>query len=748
MPPPGAGLPEQNQSSFTAAVADSTLSEALLTLRKRRWILVAGVLLGLLLGVYRAVTRAKIYEAAGRIQVRAGASNEYKISSVLSSMNDDTSKKMLTEIEILKSDTLLLKVARDLDLANNPDFLLNSKEPQQHVSLDTPTVRQKTLHQLQSNLLVTLIPKTDIIRISYPCSNGKLSADIVNQVISDYVNRSFVTRYESQQRVSKWLAGTLDGLKRDVEQSQQQMMDSERRLGILAFDPTHSLISTSLEDLSKATGEAKMARITAESRYRALHEMDPNAIEGSSASAPGTMMSALNSLRVQLATLKSNYALMVAGTLGPNNSQAVAARAQIDELTKEIETEQNRLLLQAKENYTITKETENQTTAVLEAQKSDAYKLRDDLVEYTVRKREFDANRTLYDSLQERLHTASVEAGLEALEIDVVDQAIPPATPDMKPLSTIFLTSLAFGVIGGIVVAFLLDSLDTGMTSIAEVESVTQLPSLAIVPRGRRTPAEQSGTLTTAQRNLAILTQPKSQFAEAFRSLRTSLLLSSTGHPPKLIVLTSATPSEGKTTTSTNLAAILAQQESRVLLIDGDLRRPNVHHRLGMNGKAGLTTVLTGATKLEDAVQSIPELPNLDVLPSGPIPPFPAEMLSSEAMKDLVKHCLEIYDYVLIDSPPVLSVTDGVILARMADAVVFVIRHGKSSKHVVRRARDLLIRSGASIAGIVLNAVDMNSPDYYGYYGYSGYSYSSVDSDSWESQPEADAGTKKTGKGE
>jgi capsular exopolysaccharide synthesis family protein len=152
-----------------------------------------------------------------------------------------------------------------------------------------------------------------------------------------------------------------------------------------------------------------------------------------------------------------------------------------------------------------------------------------------------------------------------------------------------------------------------------------------------------------------------------------------------------------------------------------------------LNGKIGLTTVLTGATKLEETVQRVPEIPNLDILPSGPVPPFPTEMLSSGAMDAILRRCGEIYDYVVIDSPPILSVTDGVILARQADAVVLVVRHGKSSKHVVRRARDILLRSGAGITGIVLNAVDLNSPEYYGYYGYSGYSYSSVDSESWES---------------
>jgi succinoglycan biosynthesis transport protein ExoP len=743
--PPGAGIPEKYQTAFSSTVTDTTLSEALITLRKRRWVLIVAGLLGLLYGIYKAESQPQLFEAYGRIQVRTGSSNEYRVSAV-QGYGGDTSSKMLTEIEILKSDSLMLKVAREMDLSNSATFL-ERKEPIPHTSLDDARVRQDIVHRLQSNLHVSLVPKTDIIRISYSSLSAKLSADIVNKVIAAYIQRSYETRFESAQHVSQWLSSTLDDLKQQVETSQEQMMDMERRLGILGFDPAHNQISTSLDDLSKAAGTAKLARIIAESRYRILNGMDPNTIEGSIETTPGTAPGELTGLRTQIATARASYAQLEA-TLGPNHPQSKAAKAQIDELAKEIDTEQNRLLLQAKENYVIAEANEDKTTAALESEKTDAYKLRDDLVEYTLRKREFEANRTLYDSLRERLRTAGVQAGLESLEIDVVDQALPPASPLLRPQSTIILSTLIFSLLGGIIVAFVMESLDTGMRSIAEIESITELPSLAIVPRGRRTSAEQASTLTTAQRNIGVLTQPKSQFAEAFRSLRTSLLLSTTGHPPKVIVLTSATPSEGKTTAASNLAAILAQRDTRVLLIDGDLRRPNIHHRFGMTGKVGLTTVLTGATTLDETVQVVPEIPNLDILPSGPIPPFPAEMLSSEAMGSLLMRCREIYSYVVIDSPPILSVTDGVVLARQADAVVLVVRHGKSSKHVVRRARDLLLRSGAPITGIVLNAVDLNSPEYYGYYGYSGYSYSSVDSESWESHPASEEEKQKAGRAE
>lgn len=721
--------------------SDTTLSDAILTLRKRRWVLVIAGLLGLVYGVYRALSQPKLYEAYGRIEVRSGSSNEYRVSAV-TGYGSDTANKLLTEVTILSSDTLMLSVARQMNLNNNPDFL-EEKGPIPHTSLDDPATRQDTIERLQAGLGIQLVPKTDIIRISYAALNPKLATDIVNTVIASYMQRSYETRFRSTQRVSQWLSGTLDDLKQQVETSQEQVMDLQRKLGILGFDPNHNQISSSLEDLSRAQGASRLARIVAESRYRILAGMDPDTMEGSIETTPGTAPSELNSLRAQVAVARANYAQITAqGGLGPNHPQAKALKAQIDELTREIGAEQNRLLIQAKQNYVAARANEDQTTAALESQKADAYKLRDDLVEYTIRQREFETNRTLYEGLSQRLRTAGVQAGLESLEIDIVDQALLPASPLQQSQSTLIITTIVFSLLGGIVVAFLLESLDTGLRSISEIEAVTDLPSLAVIPRARRSSADQASHLTTAQRNIGLLTQPKSQFAEAFRSLRTALMLSMVGQPPKRILFTSATPSEGKTTVATNLACVLAQGGERVLIIDADLRRPNVHHRFGLNGRVGLTTLLTGATSFEESLQKVPEIPNLDVLPSGPVPPLPTEMLSSEAMHALLAKCSDLYTHVVIDSPPILSVTDGVILARDADAVVLVVRHGKSSKQIVRRARDLLIRSGAPITGVVLNAVDLRSPEYYGYYGYSSYAYASMDSGSWESS-KAD-GEKKT----
>ncbi len=731
------GFPDFNwrDSAPREVKGDTTLADSLLVIRKRKWLILAFCAAGILHGYYKASTQPRMYEAYGNIEIRSGAASEYRVNAA--PLAEDT-YDIPTQTAILKSDSLLLTVARDLDLPNDPDFTGDPHAP--HVSLDDPGARQAALSTLQGALEIAPIPKTDIVRITCRTLNPRLSADIVNKLVKEYIQRSFQSRYDATKLVSNWLSNQLGDLKQQVETSQAQMIDMGKRLGVLGFDTSHNEITTSIDDLTRAAGQAQINRIMVESRFRALNGMDPSALDGSIGNLTGNAGSSsqnLNSLRGQLDTLKAQLAASDT-TAGPNLPREKALHAQIAELTRQIDTEQQRTLVQAKQDLVAARANEGQTRGALESAKSNAYKLRDDLVEYTIRQREFDSQRTLYEGLLQRLRTAGVQAGLESQEVDVVDNAVPPIGPSLQPKGSIIIVDLLVTLGLGLVLAFVLESLDTSLSSVAEIETISGLPSLALIPKARR--SSDPALLSPTQRNLVVLSSPKSQFAEAFRALRTSLLLSVAGREPQLLLLTSATPSEGKTTASLNLAAVLAQRDVRVLLIDADLRRPTVHHRFGLNGKLGLTSVLTGSVELKDAVQTVKELPSLDVLASGPIPPFPTEMLGSDTMRQLLQQARGIYTHIVMDSPPLLSVTDSVVLAREADSVVLIVRYGKSTKHAVQRARDLLVRSGGRLAGLALNAVDLNSPEYYSYYGYSGYAgyagYGSGGNDSkgWETQ--------------
>jgi polysaccharide biosynthesis transport protein len=305
-----------------------------------------------------------------------------------------------------------------------------------------------------------------------------------------------------------------------------------------------------------------------------------------------------------------------------------------------------------------------------------------------------------------------------------------PLAPSKPDIPRNLALGLVLGLVGGVALAFLLEALDNTVRTPDQVELISQLPSLGIIPASSSTmsadKALPKGTSTAlATRNarpneigLVSHNRPKSEIAEAYRALRTSILLSSIGQVPKVLLMTSALPQEGKTTTSVNTAIVLAQKGGKVLLVDADMRRPSVHQTLKIRNRTGLSTLLTGSSMMEDVVTTSPVLPNLFVIPAGPPPPHPAELLGSSVMQGFIDRWRTEYDHIIIDTPPVLSVTDAVLLSVQADAVILVIRSAKTTKDALRRSRDILAQVNARVMGVVVNAIDLHSPDaYYYYYG-------------------------------
>ena len=356
------------------------------------------------------------------------------------------------------------------------------------------------------------------------------------------------------------------------------------------------------------------------------------------------------------------------------------------------------------------------------------------MVQYNILKREAEANKALYEGLLTKLKEAGISAGLKSSNIRIVDPAMIPTTP-ARPAKTRNI-SLAFlvGLVGGVGLALLREYLDNTVKTPDDVETLSRLPSLAVVPAFEDT-GKSNGRrrlLKSASKNghgtrIELVAQhlPKSQMAEAFRALRTALLLSQPDRAPQVILVTSALPREGKTTAAANLAVTLAQLGDKTVLVDADLRKPGIGRllNLGTGKYAGLSSYLAGASSLDLVIVPHPSIPNLAAIPTGPLPPNPADLLSSHRLADALVELRTKYKFVVIDSPPIMAATDAVILSVQADGVLLVVRSGETPKAAFTRSRDLLVSVKSNLLGVVLNAVDAGAPDYYYSYRYYPYSY-------------------------
>ncbi|MBI3405417.1 MAG: polysaccharide biosynthesis tyrosine autokinase, partial [Acidobacteria bacterium] len=362
--------------------------------------------------------------------------------------------------------------------------------------------------------------------------------------------------------------------------------------------------------------------------------------------------------------------------------------------------------------------------AAVEGQKTEANVMNAKLVEYNLLKREYETNQQLYENLLQRLKEAGISAGLRSNNVHVVDRGRPPLVP-VRPRKTLNIAiSLMVGVILGCVLALFNEFLDNSVKTPEEVETLVGLPALGIIPSvasvngrtGQRAlPGPESKASTS---DLATMIQPQSVVSEAYRALRTSILLSTSKHPPQVILITSGQPREGKTTTALNLAITLAQRGDRVVLIDSDLRRPRVHRAFQLSNQIGLSSYLAGASTVDQIPKAVPRIPNLFVITAGPTPPNPAELLSSESVVALFGELRRQFDFVVLDSPPAITVADAMILAAHADGVILVAHGGVTTRDSLRHARKLLAGSNARMLGVVLNNVDMRSADYKYYYSY------------------------------
>jgi len=681
-----------------------------------------------------SLRQTPVYQAVGRIAVNRADPNliTFKDSGPVVDYYDPAD--LDTEVRILQSDLMALQVIRQLNLDKRPEFGGHSDQKQANLVADplqTDSNRTSALlGRFRGNLHVTLIPNTRIIEIHYNSTDPQLAASAVNNLAATYVEQNFKTKFESTMQASDWLSKQLVDLQMKVETSQEKLVRYQKEHEILGTDEKQNIITEKLDELNKEMTMAESDRMQKEAVYRQTQFNDPDAIAAAIVAdtvggGSGATSGLLDKLREQQANLRIQVADL--GTqFGPSYPKVAQLNSQLKEIERQLQSETNKAVDHLKGQYLAALQRENMLRVSFEKQKQEANKLNESAIEYSILKRDLDSNRTLYEGLLEKLKEAGVTAGLRSNNFRIIDAARVPTSPSEPNIPRNLSFALVLGVISGVGLAFLLENMDNTVRTPEQAQAVSGLPSLGMIPLGSKS-ASHGATgkrlaLTGSKEVVETVTQvrPQSQMAESYRALRTSLLLSNLGAPPKVIMVTSARPQEGKTTTSINAAIVLAQKGVRVLLMDADLRRPSVHKTLGMGPRSGLSNVLTGSATVQQTITTSPILPNLFIMPAGTPPPNPAELLASSNMRDLIAELRQQFDHIVIDTPPTLSVTDAVVLSPRADATILVIRSGQTTKQALRRARDILMQVNAHVAGVLLNAVDLTSPDYYYYYEYQG----------------------------
>ena len=720
--------------AYGVSAQDSLLQEYVRVLIKSKWVVITTVLLFVSVVTISTLRTTPIYEAAGSIAINKMDPVTFNLKDSSSSIDYYDPADMDTEVRILKSDLLALQVIRQLNLDKQPEGAKNKIASSLELTADglqpDSARTSSALSDFKNNLQVSLAPNTRIIEIRYRSPDKNLAARVVNTLANTYVEQNFKTRFESTMQASDWLSKQLVDLQIKVETSQEKLVKYQKEHEILGIDEKQNITTAKLDELNRELTAAESVRMEKQSIYHLVQSGDSDSIVAAAnvdGAARGSSANSalLEKLREQQADLKIQVA-QLSTQFGPSYPKLAQLNSQLKEVDAQIQSEMRKVAARLRGDYLAAVQREGMLRTALEQQKQQANKLNESAIEYSLLKRDVDANRTLSEGLLEKLKEAGVTAGLRSNNFRIVDAARVPTSPSGPNILRNLAFALALGLSTGIGLAFLLESMDNTVRTPEQAQTISALPSLGMIPLGSRSTRELRGrtklTLASSREAVELVTKsrPRSQMAESYRALRTSLLLTFPGGPPKVILITSALPEEGKTTTSVNAAIVLAQKGTRVLLIDADLRRPSIHKTLGMGPTLGLSNVLTGAASLQEAIIPSTIVPELFLLPAGTPPPNPAELLASTNMKNVLEELRKHYDHIVIDSPPTLSVTDAVVMSTAADAVVLVIRSGHTTRPALRRARDILLQVNARVCGVLVNAVNLNSPDYYYHYEYQG----------------------------
>jgi len=722
---------------------------------KRKWVVVTfGGALILFVGIFSFLA-TPIYKAKTTLLIEEESSRILSIEDEFGYQSRALDLRFYnTQLKLLKSKSLAERVARKMNLLSRPEFGAGKKPKKsffaslkgfispKRKSEDEGLKSQIPLNPyfgvaaaVQGGIEVSPISNTKLVEVSYRSPYPVLSADIVNSLAEEFISFSVEKRYETTQQASDFLSEQIAELREDLAAKERELQRYGQEKKLFFTSEKESTIVSKFAAVLDAYTQAQIDRINKEAAYREVKDLDVDSL-------PQFVNNTLiQTLKMDYARMKNEYEEM-SKTFKSNYPKMIELKAKLDSMKEELKSEIKKAVDATESEYRSALKKEDSLEDLLETQRRDVVRMNSNAIFYNSLKIEVENMQRQLNSLIEMQKNTQVSArlgGLKTSNISIIDKAEVPRNPVSPKKKKNLILAFLIGIFGGVGLCFLMEYLDNTVKGPEDVEELSGFPSLGVIPclppegmkkkkrygyyskykssysYSKEDPENEETLPDIKEIELINHLYPKFFISEDYRTVRTSILLSHAESPPKSIVFTSALPKEGKTATLANMAVAFSQLNEKVLVVDADLRKPRLHRIFKVKNIGGLSGYLTGKVSIEDAVQKT-NVENIWLIPSGPIPPNPSELLNSEKMKGMMDELKRGYDVVMLDTAPVLAVVDGVIISSLGDSTVFIIQAGKTTRKPFLQAVEELKRAKAKVIGVVFNEVKAKGEGYYSPY--------------------------------
>jgi capsular exopolysaccharide synthesis family protein len=702
-------------------IEKNSVREYLRILRRHKWIILATLVVLVTIVTIGTMLTKPVYRAEAKLEIGKETERVMQGRQILEmeSANVFNPFFLQTQVDILHSRDIARRVIQRLNLSDNEEFKAKGAEG------GPENVREVQLvNNFQRRYDVAVGRQTRVISLTFDAYSPKLAADVANTVAKEYIDWSMENRLEGVTTAKEFLSKRVKEAEitlKEAEADYQQYLAVHK---IISADGKGDITVDRASEQNRQLVELQNELRTAEAVYNRSKEVPADELpQVTNDVTVQNLTQSLNKKKQELANLSAKYQ--------PTYPAVKQVQEEIKQLETQLTDHKAKIIKNIETQYQVARKREGDLKAALGQSKNDAIQQNRESAELGLKKQKAEASRKTYDDLQGRLQQAEVESDFRPSNIRIVQRAEIPISP-VKPNKILNIgLSVLIGLALGVGLAFFLEYLNNTINTAEDVERIVQLPSLGGIPSlqslaknkmlgGMNGNGKKNTALASVNNELLSGHDPLSSFSESYRALRTSLLLSSAEHAPRTMLITSSHPAEGKTTIVANTAISLAQTGARVLVLDADMRRPRCHKILSTKNDLGLSTYLSRDIAVDKVIQAH-DIPNLFVMAAGPVPPNPSELLSSAKMRVLVAELQERFDHIIIDSPPVIHVTDALIISPHVDGVVIVVKSGQTPREAVQRAKQALTDVNAKIFGVVLNCIDLNTESYYYNYKYAYY---------------------------